>query len=566
MLPLLAIGGLYVISNKDEPTTKKENYTNLNNPKQLVSNLQNNFPVSNTIDDSPNQYPSLKTEVDKYFNANQFAKMAQVGDGQRSFYSLTGEKIDEASLTHNNMIPFNSARNYGHTTDTFNARSYSTLDHDQFYRKKEEQAPLFKPMDTAQNPFGMTGIAEYEQQRQSMLFSNKMDGVRPFEPMRENAGTNSLMNREQVRTVDELRTATNPKLTHNTYGMEGPANSLIKNRGQEGIMQKNHPDMYWETQPAMWGVGTSINKEKTARPIIENDKDDSYAEYVGVWGNTYRGIYAPENFENPKKKEPQLNNIVGVSSAIGRGNIEMQNNGRQTSEQVMQTKNNRNSYENTNHIGSGIRSALSSVVSPIMDIMRPTKRQELISNTKVHANRNLTPQSGSAIYITSNQQLKPTMKETALHQPRSYVNNQERTFNYLSNEKAPDINDRYLMSVNGYSGHASSVSGGAMRINDGDRNYTPNDLKSSMINNRANGGNMSLFAGDLGYGTIGKSDSLSYSYYGGACNTLGTEIQSSQFYGEQREPAQEYTYQNRNTSDLLTSLRGNPYVKSFTNI
>ena len=51
------------------------------------------------------------------------------------------------------------------------------------------------------------------------------------------------------KTVDQLRVETNPKLTFGLEGHQGPAQSVIKNLGVQGKMEKNQPDTYYINGP-----------------------------------------------------------------------------------------------------------------------------------------------------------------------------------------------------------------------------------------------------------------------------------------------------------------------------
>ena len=80
-LPLIAMGGLYIISNQDKTKSKinkinKENYSNLNKNKELpnVENTIENYPVVNKkqISDLTNAYPNPNQATDKYFNQDYY--------------------------------------------------------------------------------------------------------------------------------------------------------------------------------------------------------------------------------------------------------------------------------------------------------------------------------------------------------------------------------------------------------------------------------------------------------------------------------------------------------------
>ena len=54
------------------------------------------------------------------------------------------------------------------------------------------------------------------------------------------------------KTVDELRVATNPKLEYNLNNLEGPAQSVIKNPGLIGRVEKQLPDTFYINSQDRW--------------------------------------------------------------------------------------------------------------------------------------------------------------------------------------------------------------------------------------------------------------------------------------------------------------------------
>ena len=117
-VPLIALGGMYVISNqKNEDCTKKEirkitqeNFVNMGTRTNLATRqseqfgnyLPNtnvppqNFPVSNInqLVDNVYQYSNPNVATDKYFNQNLYEqnerKGISVGKNPQQIFSLTG--------------------------------------------------------------------------------------------------------------------------------------------------------------------------------------------------------------------------------------------------------------------------------------------------------------------------------------------------------------------------------------------------------------------------------------------------------------------------------------------
>ena len=130
-VPLIALGGMYVISNqKNEDCTKKEirkmtqeNFVNMGIRTNLATrdsesfgnNLPNmnippqNFPVLNinqSVDTTQN-YPNPNSATDKYFNQNLYQqkerKGLDVGQTPQDFFSLTGNYLKSDQFKHENF-------------------------------------------------------------------------------------------------------------------------------------------------------------------------------------------------------------------------------------------------------------------------------------------------------------------------------------------------------------------------------------------------------------------------------------------------------------------------------
>ena len=134
-IPLVALGGLYVVSNqnnqiektkKNIKTTEKtpESFTNMGKKKNYIPNANipaQNYPVQNNkeLSDTVNLYPNPNTSTDKYVNQtyyqNQQQKGAEVGNQIQQVYSMSGNYLDSKEFKHNNMVPFNGGKIRGNT-------------------------------------------------------------------------------------------------------------------------------------------------------------------------------------------------------------------------------------------------------------------------------------------------------------------------------------------------------------------------------------------------------------------------------------------------------------------
>ena len=134
-IPLIALGGMYVISNKNNETSKnaynesytnkKENFDNMGRKPNYLPNTNvapQNYPIMNNPEliDTVQEYPNPNTASDKYFNQNAYEQRERkgkpVGDTIQQVYSLTGDYMNSDQFRHNNMVPFSGAKPHGQTS------------------------------------------------------------------------------------------------------------------------------------------------------------------------------------------------------------------------------------------------------------------------------------------------------------------------------------------------------------------------------------------------------------------------------------------------------------------
>ena len=99
----------------------------------------------------------------------------------------------------------------------------------------------------------------------------------------ENNGFNSgMVSRDKwlPPTVDQLRIATNPKVSYSLDGHTGPASSHIKNRGIQASVEKNKPDTFlkWE-----------VNQDFLQLLVLKKDKPiDQWLQYIVIKKKIHR--------------------------------------------------------------------------------------------------------------------------------------------------------------------------------------------------------------------------------------------------------------------------------------
>ena len=403
-IPILALGGLFII-NKEQKKTKKmtlnslENFENMGKPANYLPNtsvISQNYPVENKkeMSDNVNKYENPNTATDKYFNQNIYELKNNLGINNSQnipeIYSLSGNYLNSSQFKHNNMKPFYGSKIKG---NLYHANmSESILDNmvgsGSQTIKKIEQAPLFKPESNMQYNNGTPNMSDFYQSRVVPAMKNSM--VKPFESVNVapglnlgygSEGSNGFNSGMEARdkwlpkTVDELRVATNPKQEYSLEGLEGPAINDIKKLGSIGKVQKYTPDGFFINTQDRWLTTTGVEKAGQLLPkqeVSENtNRNQLLSEYQGVAGGEKNGSYNMGYYEQSTRPELQPND-VGPSSSVGLGPLENMNN----LACFNNYKNNRSENNQPDTFRSGFSQAIGSVIAPIMDIMRPTKKAE----------------------------------------------------------------------------------------------------------------------------------------------------------------------------------------------
>lgn len=600
-IPLLALGGMYVVSNQNTKTTQnaktktnknntgtKENYTNMGANVNYLPNKNippQNFPVSNInqLVKNVHEYQNPNASTDKYFNQNLYENRVRnnesVGNNPQEIYSLTGNYLDSAQFKHNNMVPFYGGKMKGNTyhantnetvLDNMNGTGSQVI-------KKIEQAPLFKPQENMSWTYGTPNQSDFYQSRQMPAGVN--NNVKPFESVlvgpgldkgygtNGTGGYNSGMEARDKwlpYTVDQLRIATNPKLEYELIDHEGPAESYIKNLGIQGRVEKQRPDTFFINSQDRWLTTTGATKGETLRSIQEMGivkRDDNVQDYTGPAGATdVKASYAPESFEPTKRKHLPTQNI-NHSSAMGKGPHDESNNFMKSFTNYV---NHRSTTNQPETIRSGFSGALGAVIAPLMDILRPSRKEETIQNARVYGEMS-GPAVSNSYVVNMNDTTQTTIKETTLYSPTFNMDNQKDRI-YVNNYTSPDLTQRDTTSCE-YSGSAggSATQYGDMNYDSAYRQHN-NDIKSSTIANRPNQGGMQIFNQEM-HVNISKQDSGRFDGRMGPPAATVMASPSVTNHGAIRSP--QYYNESINTDrmnpEILNAFRSNPYTFPLTN-
>ena len=654
----LGLGVLYLISNqkekkcetmKNRPYNIKE-YTGKNIEYQSKDNWYNNIKNPNIKENNINNYKNnewaskiyttnnIKTDKPKNIEEKQYFNCNNKGISN-NFKSLTGANINQNDFKHNNMKPYYNGKfkpinlNDNHVLENKIGASNIKIE-------KKSIAPLFKQEKNLTYAYGTPNYNDFYKER--TYVSNRKDNYKPWEEVRVGPGLNkydtvngslgfnSSMEARDVwkpKNIDELRVLTNPKKSYSLKGKEGPAYDTNINPGALegkskillGKMEKNRPERFHENcDIENWGNARGINKNtyRSKQMLPEENRNCYNKEYYGPGKtNNNKQIINGNYREASKVLLPGSVNHVRVSN-INNKNIHSElrqshsfsHNARTT------TKNERNGLLN------GIFKA---AIAPILDIIKPSKKEELIQNNRMDGvisggyNKQRVWDPNTALRTTIKEQTslnkyasQPSLNlgkgyTTNEHQP---VQNQRDTTNkpytalpkqnygkgYLAHEHQPIKNQRDTTNMS-YVSQANKSNGVGYLSNDyqpvenqrdttnifiiGGAGATKSTLKTTKTDalntrplpnkeecskSRPNPGNMSLFNNKINYQQLGNK----CTYQSMGFSNMPKQVITNDNFGKQR--FKNNNNQNINTNrmegNILKSFNNNPYTHSLASI
>jgi hypothetical protein len=500
---------------------------------------------------------------------------------ENQYLSLDGQTVNGEYFKHNNMVPYIKKGQHTARLDS-NPReslfdSYSGAG--STFIDKREQSPLFSPNENYNWAYGAPNQNDFFQSRVNP--AAKMSNVLPFQQETVGPGiglgytadalggyNSGLLSRElwMDKNIDELR-VDNHRKPHGVglLGHEGPAVSFNKEMGSIGQVEKNRPDTTFEVGQDRYLTTTGIVKEQPYRPVpIERhvSRPQTSVNYSGIAGadtGTYvDGEYMPSH-------NIQLGPLpVSSLGAVGKGNALVSD---YEAKSQMNYMNNRAANIQPDYFGI-VGGAVGAVMSPILDILRPSRKQNVIGTLRPY--QNASTAVTQSYYFNPGDRAPTTIRQTT-ENTKFNMNMNSNEFNrggYTVTETQPIQNSRMTQSDFYYAGNSSAGSGSqAARTYDAEYRQHNNDIKSSTIDGRLVPGNMSLMnnttnirAGDRNNTLLNGRDPVP------AISTISVLSPSIETMGRLQGKQQLYsnTGIDRNQSDILTSLKGNPYALSIT--
>jgi hypothetical protein len=367
------------------------------------------------------------------------------------------------------------------------------------------------------------------------------------------------------RNVDQLRTVNNPKITFGLESHEGPAynwnNLSAPTPDTYGKVEKYLPDKFYLNTSDRWFTTTGLEKAQTARAkevYKPQSRVCTTSEYFGPDSNVMgTNTYAPENYEPAKRPESSAHPISHAHSS-GKHAPGENDHGRDGYKLL---SNNRNTTKH--HEGGIIHGAMRAVVAPILDLLRPSRKENAIGNIRLYGD--VKPAFGSSGVVYNPASRAPTtIKETTeglLGFNHLNVDAQTAGSGYLVNPQQATFNQRDTTNVQyvGASGGATNQGVGVYEAQYNQHNNV-NKISASFTP----GGNISLFSPTENICTKRHDDNCDPWIPNPVfriSNPPGVET-----YGKVEKYPQSYQESvncARIQPDILDAFRKNPYTQSL---
>ena len=319
------------------------------------------------------------------------------GSAGAQVQTMSGKSVSREEFTHNNMQPYFKGTARQNTDIDANSTLLSNYTGtNNVYQKKKEVECFFEPTG------GMGNVCGFLENKDDFYLSRVVapksrNHEFPIEQVRVGKGLgqgftdapsggfqqSSTLDFVRPKNVDELRVATNPRVTYK-LPFQGPAAGIAR-RGIQAPVDKNRPDTFFEQcQDQLLKTTGAITRE-TSRPVQDvkaTARVDSHTEYAGT--ATAGG------------KPGQ-----GASYDYGKGSVMVFNNSRDLT--------------GSHTIISNLTSAVKSIIAPLLDVFRHTPKEFTIDAPREFGNMHAQIPSKATIYDPVNHMMRTTIKETTVH-------------------------------------------------------------------------------------------------------------------------------------------------------
>lgn len=411
-------GGAKTVPNKN--TLSRNELPSMNNIYDSrytgVANAATQRLSHNMVNAARN--PAQTGVISKNYKLNNEAAGAPL----KKIKLMSGEVVDESTFKHNNMQPFYGGKikqNVDEYTNSSRLESFTGVINE--YKSKCEVPSFFDKSKDVSNPYGMQNMNDFYQDR--IVAPRVMNNVTPVPKIYVGPGINKGYTAEPSggfhqtdyrdcilpKTVDDLRVATNPKVSYEARTLDGMKAKLP---GKAGKVSKNRVETFWEQTPDKYLVTTGARLKKTMDPNFvdkETNRQSTGKEYIG--GAIYQNGKGRKIDPNVQKTNRHAFKNFGVRNAsladYGTGSKDDYGKSK-----IMVYSNERD-LTSTKVYQGNVTSLIKALVAPLQDMMRITRKEGAVDNPRHFGN--MAPQfpDKPTVYDPSDV-ARTTIKETTL--------------------------------------------------------------------------------------------------------------------------------------------------------
>ena len=332
---------------------------------------------------------------------------------------LSGQPITD--FDHNNMVPFQGPKSRQNMAEYANSALLEKFTGvENFAIERKETEPLFNPTPTLANNFGTPDTIE--ENLTYIVPSKQRNNELPFEQLRVGPGLNAGytnipsggfqqadgLDYIRPKTVDELRVATNPKISY--HGRVIPGMFMVGKQTAKSAVEKNRPDTFYVNSPDRYFTTTGAYLKEKKRPcvVLKDTNRKASKAYTGSAAPAYvRQPTAREKYQESDRQNFENDYMRNAYRPDIWGNDEFGDYGKQGYNPPAQE---RDITGSRRHI-TNLLSLVKAITAPLQDIMRTTTKETTEENYR--PNGELQAQRPSAgVAWDPNDVARTTIKET----------------------------------------------------------------------------------------------------------------------------------------------------------
>jgi hypothetical protein len=255
---------------------------------------------------------------------------------------------------------------------------------------------------------------------------------------------------------------------------------------------KNRPDTYYENSASRWLTTTGLEKAQKARSAVilqPENRTTTTREYFGGGGDREgEGTYQPGHFRQSHK------NVLGTENT---GPADKQGGWGATNKDYgkagYKARPNARTFTSERTEMGGAGSVVSALTAPLLDLLRPTRKQNVIGNMRPTGNVQGVYGNNAEPVWNPNDTPAPTIREQTENTKHLMMGGAEKSDGYLVSKNRPVPQERDTTSYYHIGNSAAAGGTTAPRPYDADYNARLNPNKEIISKvNRYNIGNQNL--------------------------------------------------------------------------